>query len=103
MKKYVLGLFDERENAESAIQALNQRNLPDTDFGLFARHEDVREGLHADDEKSSMAKGAGYGAAAGGAAGTLVGTVAGASLYLVPGIGQILAAGTLAAAIGTAL
>jgi hypothetical protein len=103
MRKYVLGLFDRREDADAAVGALNQRNLPETDFGLFARHEPLREGLGADDEKSGTAKGAAYGAAFGGASGVLVGTVAGASLFLVPGIGQMLGIGALAAAIGTAL
>lgn len=103
MKKYIVGLFDNREDAEAAVQMLNARNLPDTDFGLFARDEDFREGLDADDEKSGVAKSAGYGAAAGGAAGVFVGIVAGASLFMVPGIGQILGVGTLAAAVWTAL
>lgn len=103
MKKYIIGLFDNREDAEAAISSLNEANLPDTDFGLFARDEDFREGLQAGDEKSSMVKSAAYGAVAGGAAGIFVGTVAGASLYMIPGIGQLLAFGTLATAIGTAL
>jgi hypothetical protein len=103
MKNYILGLFDNREDAEAAVFALNERQLSDTDFGLFARHEPFREGIGADDEKSGTARGAAYGAAFGGASGVLVGTVAGASLFLVPGIGQLLGIGALAAAIGTAL
>jgi hypothetical protein len=103
MKKYIVGLFDNREDAEATVQTLNTRNLPDTDFGLFARDEDFREGLDVDDEKSGVAKSAGYGAAAGGAAGIFVGMVAGASLFLIPGIGQVLGIGTLAAAVWTTL
>lgn len=103
MKQYILGLFKDRQDAEAAIEVLNRRKFPETDFGLFARHEPLREGLHADSEESSVVKSAGYGAAAGGAAGVLVGTVAGASLFLIPGIGQVLGVGALAAAIGTAL
>lgn len=103
MKKYILGLFDTRDDAEAAVRALNERSLPDTDFGLFARDEDFREGLDVDSEKGGVARSAGYGAAAGGAAGIFVGLVAGASLFLVPGIGQILGVGTLAAAAWTTL
>lgn len=102
-KEYILGLFDKREDAEAAIESLNQKHFDDVDFGLFARHEPLREGLDADSEETSMAKSAGYGAAAGGAAGVFVGAVAGASLFLIPGVGQLLGIGTLAAAIGTAL
>ncbi len=102
MKEYILGLFEAREDAEAVVQTLNERNLPDTDFGLFARHEDFREGLDSDTEKGGIAASAGYGAVAGGSAGIFVGIVAGASLFLIPGIGQILGAGTLAAALGTA-
>ncbi|MBX2998470.1 MAG: hypothetical protein KF893_08150 [Caldilineaceae bacterium] len=103
MKKYIVGLFDNRMDAEAAVQQLNARNLPDTDFGLFARDEDFREGLDASSEKSGVAKSAGYGAAAGGAAGIFVGIVAGASLFMIPGLGQILGVGTLAAALWTTL
>jgi hypothetical protein len=103
MKRYIIGLFDKREDAEAAIASLDQANLPDTDFGLFARDKDLRETLQADNEKTGTAKGAGYGAAAGGAVGMFVGTVAGASLFMIPGIGQLLAFGTLATVIGSAL
>jgi hypothetical protein len=103
MKKHIVGLFENRMDAEAAIQQLNVRDFADTDFGLFARHEDFREGLGADDEKSGVAKGAGYGAAAGGAAGVFVGIVAGASIFMIPGLGQILGVGTLAAAVWTTL
>ncbi|MBI1296981.1 hypothetical protein GC175_18670 [bacterium] len=102
MKTYILGLFDSRADAEPVIDVLNKHNLPETDFGLFGRHEDFREGLNAEDEEQGVAKSAQYGAMAGGAAGVLVGVVAGASFFLIPGVGQVLGAGALAAAIGTA-
>ncbi len=103
MKKYVLGLFNNREDAEAAIADLDQAHLSDVDFGLFARDAGLREALDANSEESGIAKSAGYGAAVGGAAGVFVGAVAGASLFLIPGVGQLLGIGTLAAAIGTAL
>lgn len=102
MQTYVLGLFDSRADAEPVIDTLNKQNLPETDFGIFGRHEDFREGLDAENEEQGVATSATYGAMAGGAAGVLVGVVAGASFFLIPGLGQLLGAGALAAAIGTA-
>lgn len=103
MEQYILGLFDTRDEAEDAAAALAKADIPGVEFGIFGRHEDFRDGLDVDSEEEGIAKSAGIGAAAGGASGALVGLGVGASLFMVPGIGQAFAIGALATSIAAGL
>jgi uncharacterized protein (TIGR02271 family) len=100
MGKTVVGLFDNRAEAQTVVQELLAEGFRREHISIMSKRIDgqdvnvqyVEEDGHAQIE--DMARGAGTGAAIGGAAGLFLSVVAGAS---VPGIGPVLAAGPLAA------
>ncbi|HEX7174065.1 MAG TPA: YsnF/AvaK domain-containing protein [Pyrinomonadaceae bacterium] len=107
MAKTVVGLFDSPAAARNAVSELVREGFRHEDISLMAKDAGavqekdakvayVEEGGH--EQVEDMAKGAGTGAAIGGAAGLLLGLTA----LAIPGIGPILAAGPLAAAIAGA-
>jgi hypothetical protein len=96
----IIGLFDSRREAESAIHQLVNSGI-NRDYISIVSHkdnEDTRD-LKTDDDTSRAAKGAGIGAALGGVGGLLAGLAG----LAIPGIGPILAAGPIATALGGAL
>lgn len=101
MKKFTVGIFENRENAEKAInRAHNELHVPTEDLSFIYRNTDgeVKE-VHAGDiATSTPSEGAGQGAAVGATIGALAGlaTVAG----VIPVIGPLFAAGPLAIALG---
>ena len=96
----IIGVFDDRREAESAIQQLVDSGISRDYISIVSRNdnEDTRD-LKSDDDTSGAAKGAGVGAALGGVSGLLAGLAG----LAIPGIGPILAAGPIAAALGGAL
>jgi uncharacterized protein (TIGR02271 family) len=96
----IIGLFDDRREAESAVQQLVNSGVSRDYISIVSRddNEDTRD-LKSDDDTSGAAKGAGIGAALGGVGGLLAGLAG----LAIPGIGPILAAGPIAAALGGAL
>ena len=96
----IIGLFDDRREAESAVQQLVNSGVGRDYISIVSRddNEDTRD-LKSDDDTSGAAKGAGIGAALGGVGGLLAGLAG----LAIPGIGPILAAGPIAAALGGAL
>ncbi|HEU4597591.1 MAG TPA: YsnF/AvaK domain-containing protein [Pyrinomonadaceae bacterium] len=106
MAKTVVGLFDDRVAAKTAVRELLGEGFTRDDIGLMAKRLDeeprdveveyVEEDGH--EQIEDMAKGAGKGAAIGGAAGLLLSL----SALAIPGIGPVLAGGTLAALIAGA-
>ena len=109
MARTIVGLFDRMDDAQEAVKDLVSNGIAKDDISMVihdqeGRHAralgvDVQEaGEETAEEGSNVVKGAGIGAALGGAAGLLVGLGA----LTIPGIGPIIAAGPLAAAIGGA-
>lgn len=104
MAKTVVGLFDNRSEARSAVQELLDGGVRREDISVMSKElegknavvELVEEDGHQQVE--DMAKGAGAGAAIGG----LAGLVLGLSALAIPGIGPVLAAGPIAALIAGA-
>jgi uncharacterized protein (TIGR02271 family) len=96
----IIGLFDSRREAESAIHQLVNSGI-NRDYISIVSHNDNQDtrDLETDDDTSGAAKGAGIGAALGGVGGLLAGLAG----LAIPGIGPILAAGPIAAALGGAL
>jgi hypothetical protein len=96
----IIGLFDSRREAESAVQQLVNSGINRDFISIVSRNdnEDTRD-FRTDDDSSGAAKGAGIGAALGGVGGLLAGLAG----LAIPGIGPILAAGPIAAALGGAL
>lgn len=101
MKKFTIGMFSAREDAEKAINAVhNTLNIKDDDISyIFKNTEGEVHEVHAGDVTSDTpVEGAGKGAAIGGALGALAGIAAVAGV--IPVVGPLLAAGPLAAALG---
>jgi len=93
MSRVVIGVFNEKDRAESALQELKAKGY-ERDLSLVAR-----------DEEKSMDSGAASfgdqnlaeGTYTGGALGGIAGLLAGVGALLIPGIGPIVAAGPIAA------
>lgn len=103
------GVFSHVSDAERAIQGLTNHGYKANDISVFAQDKNKVNVLE-DETKTSVTsnkggrgenagKGAGIGAASGGALGGLGGLVVGLGVLAIPGIGQIAAAGPLAAAL----
>jgi len=88
----ITAIFDNRVQAEQAINELRRLGVSDNDISIVARHDDVVQEAeaHADDAAAS-ADGASKGLLAGAGAGALFGLAA----ALIPGVGPFITAGTL--------
>jgi hypothetical protein len=106
--KTVIGLFDDFQTAQSAVQSLVNRNFSRDDISVAANNTaaginaDLLEyAPHGEGRKEAMAEGARTGAGAGAVIGTGVGGVLGLLASLgtiwIPGIGPLVAAGPLVA------
>lgn len=101
MKKFTIGIFGAREDAEKAINAIhNTLNVDTDDISYIFRNSEgeVREVKADDIATSTAAEGAGKGATIGGAIGAIAGIAAVAGA--IPAVGPLFAAGPLAAALG---
>jgi hypothetical protein len=103
MPPTVVGLFDKAEQAQQTVQDLLDNGVPSADISLVMRNPrdapPPAPSTHAADTAERVAAGAFGGGVLGGVLGVLVGV----SGLVIPGIGPILAAGPLAAAISSAL
>ena len=88
----VSGLFDDYEDAQSAVRELEQAGISSQNISIIANNAD---GLYSDG--SNAAEGAGAGAAIGATGGGAVGLLTGLGLMAIPGVGPVVAAGWLAA------
>jgi hypothetical protein len=94
----VAGLFRTWAEAERALGALQATGVSRDDISLMARQGVVPEYADVD---MQVAEGAAVGASSGAVAGGLGGLLVGLGLVTIPGIGPVLAAGTLATALAT--
>ena len=100
MASTIVGLFDTFPAAQSAVQDLVSAGIPREEISLTSNNatgEHTLEG-HGNHAGSGAATGAGIGAVIGGVGGVL----AGIGMLAIPGIGPILAAGPIAAALAGA-
>ena len=94
-----IGVFTNHYDAEIAVQEIKKMGLGTDHLSIIVHNDKIAHDLAADTGarvSQGAAAGAGTGAVAGGTAGLLLGL---ASLA-IPGVGPILAAGPLAAALG---
>jgi hypothetical protein len=106
----VVGLFDDRSQAEAAIARLADLDVDESSVGYLDYDRNTAGGvttrehhesdIEASDTQSEAAKGVGGGAVGGAAVGAGTGLLASAGMLVIPGIGPFLAAGTLAATLG---
>ena len=103
MTRTVVALFDNFRQAESAVQELVQSGFSVDDISLMAQDASGEYGRYLDAgapvEEDSAAEGAGVGAGVGAVIGGLGGLLVGLGALALPGIGPVIAAGPLAAAL----
>lgn len=97
----VVAVFDERDDAQDAINALRSAGFMADDISILARDRDAA-GRLAEDTGTEAAAGAATGALAGGLLGGVAGWLVGIGALAIPGVGPIIAAGPIAAALGGA-
>lgn len=91
----VIGTFSSREAAEKAAQELRDQGFTEDEISLVAKGDQKAESADGAMDMETAADGAAWGGIAGGAAGLL----AAVGAITIPGIGPIVAAGPLAAAL----
>jgi hypothetical protein len=106
----VIGAFSDRAKAQAAVQDLRQAGFRNEQIGIASRsdtatsaltHEQFKERTGPGDGTSThWEEGVGVGAAAGAATGVGLGLAVAAGL--IPGIGQVILGGTLAAILASA-
>src|SRR3954454_2598529 len=97
----VFGIFQTRASAEEAVDALRQSNFRNTDISaLFPDNAGTKDFAH---EKNTKApEGDTTGAASGALVGGVLGWLAGIGALAIPGIGPLIAAGPIVAALAGA-
>jgi len=98
MIKTIIGSFDRLDDAHRAARALRSAGFLDSDINFIANNVRRDEGTADVADKSDMS-GVATGAVAGGALGGAAGLAASLMGLAIPGIGPILAAGPIAAAL----
>jgi len=94
-------LFQNRSDAENAINALKARGFRGDQIGIAMRDRTV-QGELIQETGSKAAEAATTGAVSGGVLGGVVGFLVGVGALVIPGIGPIISAGVLTTALGTA-
>lgn len=101
MKASVMGIVETRDQAETILGALQQIGIPTSDVSiLFPDKAGTRDFAHEHHTKAP--EGAVAGASAGGVIGGTIGLLAGVGALAIPGLGPLIAAGPLMAALSGA-
>jgi uncharacterized protein (TIGR02271 family) len=104
MAQTVVGLFDRFDDAQDVVQDLMDAGFQRDNISVVANESARGASTRAVgdvDSDSAAPEGAATGAVGGTVLGGALGLLVGAGLLAIPGIGPVLAAGPLAAAIGT--
>jgi uncharacterized membrane protein len=96
MDTTLLGIFSSRVHAENAISELTREGFDTRDISLVMKTEDQPVSHNG----TNMAEGAASGVVTGGVLGGLAGLLIGLGAITLPGIGGLLVAGPIAAALG---
>lgn len=99
MAKIDLALFSDREHAEAAIGELERSGFDPKQISIMMKDVDEAK-VVAQQAGASVAEGTVSGATTGGVLGGIAGLLIGIGAITVPGIGSLLVAGPLAAALG---
>jgi hypothetical protein len=105
MARTVVALYDDFSTANDVIRDLVDHGFNREDISLMASDATgeygtyLGEGMEGDYETSATASGAGVGAGIGAVLGGLGGLLVGLGALVIPGIGPVVAAGPLAAAL----
>lgn len=102
----VVGVFESRDRAHRAIEALQEQGFTEDELSVVAKDEgggDDGSATNGDQMTMVGNEDMTEGAAIGGGLGALGGLLAGAGALAIPGIGPLVAAGPLAAALSGAV
>jgi hypothetical protein len=102
--KNVVGLFENMRDAEAVVRELRDAGIHDADISFASRNPDaatMESNQYVAEGHSEAAEGAGFGATGGTIVGGLTGLLVGLGAITIPGVGPVVAAGTLAAALGS--
>jgi uncharacterized protein (TIGR02271 family) len=103
MTTNVVGLFDSFDEAERAVRDIADSGVRREDISIVANDAEGNFKNYRTTEGGTQAEeGAATGAVGGGVIGGVLGLLAGVGALAIPGIGPVIAAGPLAAAIGSA-
>lgn len=95
-KDATVGLFSNIDDANAAIDGLHEAGISTDAISVVAQQE-IIQNINEDVASEDLSDGAGTGAAIGG----VLGLLAGIGAIAIPGVGPVLSAGTLAAALGS--
>lgn len=106
MTKTVVGLFDRIDEAQQAVQELVDAGFPRSDISLVAndtrgQYTNLSRQVGDDKMDDTAEEQAGSGAVAGALTGGVLGLLVGVGALAIPGIGPVIAAGPLVAALGS--
>jgi hypothetical protein len=105
MARTVVALFEDFNHANAALRELVDSGFSRDDISMIASDREgeygryLETGREGDIEQSGAAQGAGVGAGLGAAIGGIGGLLIGLGALTIPGIGPVIAAGPLAAAL----
>src|SRR5438105_15145428 len=92
------GIYHSRKDAEFAVDTLRAEGFRNTDISaLFAENEGTKD--FATEKHTTAPEGAATGATTGGVMGGVLGWVVGLGTLAVPGVGPLIAGGSLVAAL----
>lgn len=97
----VVGLFHNQADAERAIQRLKNEGFTENQIGVAIKDRERQQDL-IEGTGTQAAEGAATGAVSGGVLGGVIGLLAGVGALAIPGIGPIIAGGTLASTLAGA-
>jgi uncharacterized protein (TIGR02271 family) len=97
----VVGVFDDREDAREAIEALKDVGFSGDSISILSPDKQATRDI-AEDTGTHAGSGAATGAVAGGILGGLGGWLVGIGALAIPGVGPFIAAGAFASALGGA-
>jgi hypothetical protein len=95
----VITAFDDRDEAQVAVDELHQAGFKHDQIGFAIRGEDAVQGGMITDAEGTRD---GEGAAKGATAGAVIGGVLGALAFAIPGVGPVMVGGMLAGLAGGA-
>lgn len=97
----VVGLFHNQADAERAIQRLKEMGFSEDQIGVAIKDRERQQDL-IEGTGTQAAEGAATGALGGGVLGGVIGLLAGVGALAIPGVGPIIAGGTLASTLAGA-
>jgi uncharacterized membrane protein len=98
MAKKIVGVFDSEQEASRAIEDLKRQGFSSDDISIVAKNRDDVDSI-TNETGAGTAEDIATGAATGGVIGGATGLIAGLAALAIPGVGPILAAGPIAAAL----